>query len=204
MNNDIDWQDIDYLASGNPRQRHTHRFLVESGILSALKKWKPLLTGTVPIDVSVADSDLDILCTVSDLNEFERFLKKQYGDEEGFIVFQFNSSDGPAVVSRFQLGREDLEIFGTNKSTTEQTAFKHMQLEWLLLQILGEDLRSCVKELKRNGVKTEPAFCQCLGVEGDPYKTLLDVSEWTETEIETWATERFQIHRRELRLDRST
>jgi hypothetical protein len=42
-----------------------------------------------------------------------------------------------------------------------------------ILHYYGQELREKVINLKLSGLKTEPAFCQVLGIAGDPYEELL-------------------------------
>jgi hypothetical protein len=48
-----------------------------------------------------------------------------------------------------------------------------MITEYRILLEKGEAFRSQIVELKRQGMKTEPAFALLLGLEGDPYLELL-------------------------------
>ncbi|MNY83296.1 hypothetical protein D3C86_2259750 [compost metagenome] len=48
-----------------------------------------------------------------------------------------------------------------------------MYVEYNLLSIHGEQFRQHIIELKKQGLKTEPAFAQALGIKGDPYLELL-------------------------------
>lgn len=49
---------------------------------------------------------------------------------------------------------------------------RHFLIEVRLLDLF-EDLKSRVIELKRSGLKTEPAFAKALGLAGDPYVAIL-------------------------------
>lgn len=48
-----------------------------------------------------------------------------------------------------------------------------MLIEYQLMQEYPM-LKESVIELKQQGIKTEPAFCEILGLEGDPYEKLLE------------------------------
>jgi hypothetical protein len=48
-----------------------------------------------------------------------------------------------------------------------------MLIEHSLLTEKGEHFRQEIIKLKRQGLKTEPAFAKLLGLDGDPYKAIL-------------------------------
>ncbi|MGB8001695.1 MAG: DUF4269 domain-containing protein, partial [Anaerobacillus sp.] len=50
--------------------------------------------------------------------------------------------------------------------------YLHMMIEYELMQKLPE-LKSKVLGLRKKGYKTEPAFCEILGITGDPYHGLI-------------------------------
>ena len=72
------------------------------------------------------------------------------------------------------LGSFVFEIFGQNLPTEEQNAYRHMIKEHSILLEKGEEFRKQIIALKLRGIKTEPAFADLLGLEGDPYKAILD------------------------------
>lgn len=55
----------------------------------------------------------------------------------------------------------------------QQFAYRHLIIEYNLLNQYGEKFRQQIIELKRQGHKTEPAFGLALGLTGDPYMELL-------------------------------
>jgi hypothetical protein len=65
-----------------------------------------------------------------------------------------------------------IEIFGQNKPTIEQNAYRHMIAEYKILQEKGEDFKQKIIELKQKGIKTEPVFGMLLGL-NNPYEDLL-------------------------------
>ena len=42
------------------------------------------------------------------------------------------------------------------------------------MQKMGPAFKEQIRGLKRNGLKTEPAFAKLLGLNGDPYRAVLD------------------------------
>ena len=84
------------------------------------------------------------------------------------------------MVANFQLDEWPVEIFGQNRPVLEQNGFRHMVIEHLILEELGEDFRRQVVELTRSRIKTEPTFCRLLQLTGDdPYEALLNYGKST-------------------------
>ncbi|QCR22318.1 DUF4269 domain-containing protein [Pontibacter sp. SGAir0037] len=59
-------ENIEYLKNGNSRQKQAYCILSEKGILSKLKIFDPILVETIPIDIDIENSDLDIICCFAD------------------------------------------------------------------------------------------------------------------------------------------
>lgn len=53
-----------------------------------------------------------------------------------------------------------------------------MLIEYNLLKTYGDPFRERIIQLKKQGIKTEPAFAQLLGLKGDPYLALLDLEKF--------------------------
>jgi ribosomal protein S18 acetylase RimI-like enzyme len=88
------------------------------------------------------------------------------------------AAGGPAVVAAFELAGLAVEIFGQALPVTAQRGFRHMVIEGQLLAIGGAALAARIRDLKRAGTRTEPAFAQLLGLDGDPYEALLALEAW--------------------------
>ncbi|MGP3786387.1 DUF4269 domain-containing protein [Paenibacillus sp. 1A_MP2] len=73
-----------HLASGNERQQDAYDVLQSSGLLSILGAYQPYPSGTVPIDIDIPGSDLDLLCEAADLEAFETLLHRQLREMQGF------------------------------------------------------------------------------------------------------------------------
>ena len=53
-----------------------------------------------------------------------------------------------------------------------------MLVEHRILLERGKAVRQQIIAIKRQGMKTEPAFCLLLGLKNDPYWALLDFEGW--------------------------
>lgn len=170
----IDFEHIDYLKAGNDRQKAAYQTLTSNQIFEKLIDFSPILTGTIPIGIDIAESDLDIICYCKNLNDFSTLLTNLFFKEQGFQLREILVNDEKTVVANFYLNNFEIEIFGQNISTKNQNAFKHLLIEHTILQKKGENFRQEIINLKLQGVKTEPAFAQLLGLTGNPYQALLN------------------------------
>lgn len=170
----IDFTKIDYLENGNERQRSAYELLTRHRIFEKLKYYSPILAGTIPIEIDIEGSDLDLIFEV-DLKFEEDFL-----DDLMFSKFiphdvrvEYPIINGEKCITlNFMLEGFLIEIFGQNKPTTQQNAYLHMIAEHKILQEKGEEFKQKIIELKKQGIKTEPAFGMLLGLE-NPYEDLL-------------------------------
>ena len=170
--------DPDYLARGNDRQRAAHGVLAEAGIFETLAAFHPMLSGTIPLAIDVAGSDLDVLCEVHDFDAFAEALCAAYGHRPDFKISDFKRGrDGPYRTASFSHGGFTVEVFGQAITVTRQGAYRHMIIQARLLDLGGDGLRGEIAALRRGGLKTEPAFARRLGMAGDPYVVLLALEE---------------------------
>jgi len=167
----INFLNISYLQSGNEKQVKAYRALTDNRVLEKLSPYHPILVGTIPINIDIENSDLDIICEVSDKNEFINKLNILFGSEKDFTIHE--SPKFYAIKANFIIDGFEIEIFGQNTPTTQQNAYRHMLIEHQLLLAKGEKFRQDIIDLKNQGYKTEPAFAKLLGFEGNPYEELL-------------------------------
>jgi len=172
----IDFTKIDYLKGGNERQERAFDILTKHKVLEKLSDFSPILVGTIPIEIDIEGSDLDIICEV-DLRFEEDFLdeimfSKLIPFENMATVENIILNDEKCIVINFMLEEFPIEIFAQNKTTTEQNAYQHMIAEYKILQEKGKDFKQKIIELKKEGIKTEPAFGMLLNLE-NPYEDLL-------------------------------
>ena len=148
-------------------------------LLRDLAPFGPTLVGTYPLGLQVDGSDLDISCTCDDLDSFERALRAVLAELAVAPIRIERLPLAPeAVVATFTWEGLEIEIFCQPLPVYEQAGFRHLVIEGRLLAIGGAALRDRVRELKRAGVKTEPAFARVLGLAGDPYAALLELEDW--------------------------
>jgi hypothetical protein len=144
-----------------------------SGVFEHLRAFDPVLAGTVPLDIDTDESDLDVLCCASQLDVFAAVLIRTYRHAPSFEMRRGHVRDRPTVTARFRALTFPVEIFCETCAVELQYGFRHMFVEQRLLQIGGAALRDAIRQLKREGLKTEPAFAQILNLPGDPYEALL-------------------------------
>ncbi len=160
-----DFFDLTYLSKGSAIQQAGYRAIVSSGIMDVLKDFNPVVVGTIPLDLFTYGSDIDIICQFNDVSKFQSVLREPSRKKLGGI---------DSVVASFERDKFQFEIVGQPVPVTEQKAFRHMVIEWNILASKDKDFKTKIMELKRKGIKTEPAFAQVLGLKGDPFEVLLN------------------------------
>ena len=167
------FRSIAYLQSGNPRQQLAYAELMQLNIFEILKPWNPLLAGTIPIEIDIPSSDLDILCECSDQEAFQDELKEAFGTQQNFELYTKSIRELPCTICRFSGSHFEIEVFGQDTPSHRQYGFRHMLIEHQILLEKGPEFRQGIIDLKKSGYKTEPAFAKLLGLDGDPYEALL-------------------------------
>ena len=169
----IDFTNITYLQSGNERQKKAYAELTNLGLFEKLKKFDPILAGTIPIGIDIPESDLDILCQCQDHLAFKSLVIDLFGTKEAFNTYSKERDGMMTTVAKFKGDYFNIEIFAMDLPTSRQQAYRHMLIEYELLEQNGPEFKSEIIKLKIEGYKTEPAFAKLLGLEGDPYVALL-------------------------------
>lgn len=183
MENMNSWMDIEYLSTGNQTQIDVYQLLRRHRILDQLQKYSPVLVGTVPIEINVADSDLDIICEVYDFEQFEREVRSHFNRYPGFAVSRKTKDSMERIKANFICEKWPIELFGQAMPTVKQNGYKHMVIEARLLKLYGNNLKERIIELKSKGMKTEPAFTQILQMDGNPYQELLKLYKYSDEEL---------------------
>ncbi|AFD09267.1 DUF4269 domain-containing protein [Solitalea canadensis] len=174
-----DWRSLEYLLNGTKRQKDAYYALNEIALMEKLKDYHPILVGTIPIDIDIPKSDLDIICQAHDYADFGKLVQFHFGNFDNFTTNQNENR----FLANFKYGAFDIEIFATNQPTEAQPAYRHMLIEDRILQLLGNKFRSEIRNLKSKGLKTEPAFGALLEFGSNPYEVLLVYERWSPTEL---------------------
>ncbi|KDN56478.1 DUF4269 domain-containing protein [Flavobacterium seoulense] len=169
----IDFDNITYLQSGNFRQQQAYTTLKNNQILLKLQDYNPILVGTIPINIDIENSDLDIICFTKNKEEFKKLILANFSNEKNFTIRERVISGNLAIIANFIIDEFEIEIFGQNIPVKQQFGYRHMLIEDQLLKEHGEQFRQKIIALKQQGHKTEPAFGIALGLTGNPYLELL-------------------------------
>jgi hypothetical protein len=168
-----DFTSIEYLKTGNQKQVQAFEVLSQNKVLINLAQFDPILVGTIPINIDIKNSDLDIICYWKNKPNFIAKLNTLFGNQNEFRIRETPIDNQETVIANFKINDFEIEIFGQNIPTKNQNGYKHMIIEYEILKTKGENFRLEIIKLKQNGYKTEPAFVFLLGLNGDSYSELL-------------------------------
>lgn len=165
-----DFKNISYLKQGNFKQKKAFRLITENNILEILSDYNPIVVGTIPINIDIEDSDLDIILQSNNFDKLKSLMDKNFSHHQNY---QINVLNDEILICNFKIENLAFEFYAKNYETEKQYGYLHMIKENEILKNKDELFRQQIIELKNNGVKTELAFCQVLKVSGDPYIELL-------------------------------
>ena len=171
----INFTDIEYLKVGNNKQQKVYKVIKDYKIFDHLKDFHPVLAGTIPIEIDTDKSDLDIICYWKDRSQFIKCLNNNFSAYSDYHLQEKTKRGHFTIMANFKISDFEVEIFGQNRPVIEQEAYKHMIIEYKLLLTYGLSFRNKIIELKKQGIKTEPAFAQLLGLRDDPFEELLSI-----------------------------
>ncbi|MCM3700510.1 DUF4269 domain-containing protein [Paenibacillus macerans] len=178
-----DFSTIEYLRAGNPRQQEAYKAMVDIKIMDLLAPYQPVLAGTIPLGINLPASDLDIICEVYDHEKFQRDAELLFGGYEDFRCKPKIVNRVMRTVANFAAGGFPFEIFAQSVPVTRQNAYKHMVIEHRILELAGAQASREIRQRRQQGMKTEPAFADWLGLPGDPYDALLELSDWEDRRL---------------------
>lgn len=177
----MSWREYSYLKSGSETQRQAYKVLNDLNLFSILKRFDPALVSTVCVNLHTSESDLDIICQMTNESQFKSTVRKNFGNKTNFQLWK-RSND--AIVAKFDTNIFPVEIFAANKAVEQQYAWRHLDMMHRVLSVEPK-LRERVRELKKKGISTEEAFAEILALEGDPYDAFLSLEEKSDQEIKS-------------------
>ncbi len=178
-----DWRDLIYLLHGTATQQAAYHALDALRVFAFLSAFDPVLAGTIPLDIDIPGSDLDVVCYATDVDVFAQYLSETFGHCDSFVLHHTVIDGLPTVIAQFTAQGFPVEIFGQPRPVMEQHAVRHMVVEERLLRLGGAEVRWQIRHLKSQGLKTEPAFAAVFRLPGDPYQTLLQLAELGEADL---------------------
>lgn len=171
--------DIQYLNNGSYKQRSAYRVIKNIRILDILREFNPILVGTIPINIDLGNSDLDIICEVYNNEKFIEILKNNFSHFHDFKVNDCKNN----ITANFWVDELEFEIYGEPLDSKKQNGYRHMVAEDRVLALGGEGLRKEIINLKKSGLKTEPAFAKLLNLKGNPYEEILKLEVLNDDKI---------------------
>jgi hypothetical protein len=166
------FQTIEYLKTGNDKQKKAYNAIQYLNIMNDLHEFTPILCGTIPLRVDTENSDLDIIMEVNNFAGFEERIRGLYNKQKNFQIKHTKIRGRKVVKANFFYQNFEFELFGQAQPIHKQYAYLHMMIEHALLKE-NPDLKEKVIQLKKQGYKTEPAFCEALEISGDSYENLI-------------------------------
>jgi hypothetical protein len=137
-------------------------------LAEVLADFSPVVVSTLLCGLHGPGSDLDVACRVADPDAFEAVVRGAYGRRSGYSV-RAGRGDGPDIVVSFLGPSLPVEVFGEDRPVEEQQAVRHFLVWSRLAELGGPDFRRRVRDLRAQGVKTEPAIARVLALPGDPF-----------------------------------
>ncbi|MDF2679059.1 MAG: hypothetical protein K0R47_249 [Brevibacillus sp.] len=181
------WRDLTYLLSGTPKQQAAWKAISQTLVIESLQAYDPVLAGTIPLNIDIEASDLDIICTSYDLDEFDADVRAAYGNKEGYQESRLLIQDWQTSVIGFYDAGFWFELFAQPLPVEQQNAYRHMVIEARLLGLGGEAAYQEIRLLKRQGIKTEPAFARYFSIPGaNPYRALLEIEHLSTDELQSY------------------
>lgn len=179
-----DWSNIAYLSQGTERQQSAYRALLTADIFTVLAEYDPVLVGSIPLDIDIAVSDLDILIQAKDFDRLTADLEAYYAHMPNFELVHRTWQDRPTLICRFLQDAFTIEIFAQALAVEEQDAYRHLVVQGRLLRLSSDEAHKAIRALKHEGHNTEAAFCRYFLIPGEPRAALLELYHASYNELE--------------------
>jgi uncharacterized protein len=146
--------------------------IIDSQVLLDLAPFHPLVVGTYPLDIQTEGSDVDIVLSHTNLQEIEECFLKFYSYLPDFKIQSSCILERDTLIAQFTFNSVPFELFAQKLLSFEQNGYRHFQVEERLLKVGGPNFKQKIVDLRKDGLKTEPAFAKALSLSGDPYIAL--------------------------------
>jgi hypothetical protein len=97
----IDFENISYLKGGTTRQKQAYQALTKHQLLLKPEGFQPILVGTIPLNINIENSDLDIICCFNDAHSFQKEIMTNFRNEKSFTIREQLILDRLAIVANF-------------------------------------------------------------------------------------------------------
>ncbi|MBL4596269.1 MAG: DUF4269 domain-containing protein [Robiginitomaculum sp.] len=145
------------------------------GVMQALEQYSPCWIGSSALDVRHAQSDVDLVCSTTSLDEFTKVTKTAFGKFDQFQQSLNVFLGRPSMFVEFNVNQWPVDVFAREHPVAHHPCWQVFEVERQLLELGSPGLREKVRELKRSGMRTEAAFMHCLGLEGRAFETILSL-----------------------------
>ncbi len=175
----------EYQKSPTDVQKRALEGLSKLNLFHDLKEFKPVFAGTIPLDIDIQSSDINIICEVTEFIRYQTRLRECFERQKNFIITETYNAVARNSTCRFDAHTFRVEIHGEKKTIQKQNLFQYLIAEAKLLEIGGDAARAEIRRIKRNGHKTEPAFAEYFKIKGNAFDELVKLSTLSVEEIKT-------------------
>ena len=95
------FDDIRYLLAGNARQLAAYNLLLKYDVFGILQPFDPILAGTIPINIDIENSDLDIICCFADKDYFRLKITSAFSEFKNFSLIDTIINQGETIIANF-------------------------------------------------------------------------------------------------------
>ena len=160
------------LPCSQARQIMSHH-----GLMRRLAAYTPRWVGSIPLNIHGPGADIDIACCATGgLPALKAALTELTAKWPDATVSDNQHAGEASVIAKLEIENVPVEIFGRERPVETHESYVHWLAEHRLLGLAEDRLRTDIRDAKAAGLKTEPAFAQCLGLGGDPYAELLKLA----------------------------
>lgn len=157
--------------------------LAQLDLFNHLAAFDVEIIGTPPLGIDTENSDIDLVCHYHPTQLAQLTDRMTHFKQFQSWSFSQWQKDNRVYICHFSYQNWDIEIFCSTQAIIEQYGYQHFQVEKRLLNLANSAFKTCILQLKQQGIKTEPAFAQVLQLTGDPYVVLSDLFDAPDTTL---------------------